>query len=42
MKQRISKLLLALITSIMSIQGFAYDFEVDGIYYNKLSDETSV
>ena len=44
MKDRITQFMLALVLSIITIPGFAYDFEVDGIYYNKLSsgDEVEV
>ena len=36
------RLLLALLMAVTAATAFAYDFEVDGIYYNKLSDGTSV
>ena len=44
MKDRITQFMLALVLSIITIPGFAYDFEVDGIYYNKLGsgDEVEV
>src|SRR5574344_1948462 len=36
------KILLALFMMLMAAETFAYDFEVDGIYYKKLSDSVSV
>src|SRR5574344_10633 len=36
------KILLALFMVLMTGETFAYDFEVDGIYYAKLSDSVSV
>ena len=38
MKQIIIKSVLLLNVLVMSGKAFAYDFEVDGIYYNILSD----
>ena len=38
MKQIIVKVTMLLAVFIMSAKAFAYDFEVDGIYYNILSD----
>lgn len=35
----LKKLMIALITTICSINAYAYDFEVDGIYYKWLSQE---
>ena len=40
MKQIIVKVTMLLAVLIMSAKAFAYDFEVDGIYYNILSDTT--
>ena len=38
----IPRLLLALLMALTAATASAYDFEVDGIYYNKNSDGTSV
>ena len=38
----VHRLLLTLLMAVTAATAFAYDFEVDGIYYNKLSDGTSV
>ena len=40
MKQIIAKVTMLLAVLIMSAKAFAYDFEVDGIYYDVLSDTT--
>ena len=38
MKNYLYKILIALVLLTQNLHIFAYDFEVDGIYYNKLSD----
>ena len=40
--QIIKRAILALMMAVTAATAYAYDFEVDGIYYNKLSDGKSV
>ena len=42
MKPFIQKIMMVLAMMCFSISSFAYDFEVDGLYYNINSDKTSV
>ena len=42
MKTIIKRLWISAILFSVALSGYAYDFEVDGIYYTKNSDETTV
>lgn len=42
MKQTLLKSILVVLTALLSLPALAYDFEVNGIYYSKISDGKTV